>query len=114
MNLHSELRRHLLITILLLAVIGLLIGCATGEKMGSLRPGMSTAEVQSILGRPDGFRTVDGHEVFSYSNRATSGWSWDRADYNVVFRDGKVVEYGAGEVRPGQRPGTIVIFPLRR
>ncbi len=74
---------------------------------------MSAAEVRSILGRPDGFRSVEGYEVFQYSNRATSGWSYDRADYNVVFRDGRVVEYGAGEVRPGERPGTVVIIPLR-
>jgi hypothetical protein len=29
---------------------------------------------------------VNGHEVYRYSNRLSSGWSWDRADYNVVCK----------------------------
>jgi Resolvase, N terminal domain len=41
---------------------------------------------------------------------AASGWAWDRADYNVVFKSGKVVEYGTGEVRVKQN--AVVIVPL--
>ena len=73
---------------------------------------MSKAEVVSILGQPDGYRTAGDQEVLSWNNRLSSGWAWDRADYNVIFKDGRVVEYGAGEVRP-KANGVIVIVPLR-
>ncbi len=80
--------------------------------MTRLHPGMTKNEVVQVLGRPEGYKEVEGHEVFRYSNRLTSGWSWDRADYNVIFKNGRVVEYGAGEVRP-KGSGVVVIVPLR-
>jgi hypothetical protein len=88
-----------------------LFGCVTGEKMSGLHPGMTKAEVLSVLGRPDGYKQIAGHEIYRYSNRLSSGWSWDRADYNVVFKNDRVVEYGAGEVRPGSN-GAVVIVPI--
>jgi outer membrane protein assembly factor BamE (lipoprotein component of BamABCDE complex) len=98
-------------------------GCVTGEKMSQLRPGMTKAEVVSVLGGPDGYKRVGDFEVYRYSNRldrgaadfkraATSGWSWDKADYNVVFKNDRVVEYGTGQVRQ-QSNGTVVIVPVR-
>src|SRR5688500_12167634 len=90
-------------------VAALLVGCATGKKMSNIRPDLHKSDVVRILGQHDGLGTVENHEVVRYSNRATSGWSWDRADYNVVFLNGRVVEYGAGEVRPGPRPHTVFI-----
>jgi hypothetical protein len=36
---------------------------------------------------------------------------WDRADYNVVFKNDRVVQYGAGEVRP-KNNGVVVIVPV--
>lgn len=95
-----------------LALICFFAGCVTGEKMQNIRPGMSKADVINILGKPDGFRTVENHEVFLYSNRRTSGWNNDYADYNVIFENGSVIEYGAGEVRPGPRPNTVFIYRL--
>jgi hypothetical protein len=86
-------------------------GCVTGEKMSWLHPGMTKAEVVSVLGRPDGYKEIAGYEVYRYSNRLSSGWSWDRADYNVVFKNDRVVEYGAGEVRPKSN-GAVVIVPV--
>lgn len=99
----------------LVALTALLLfsSCVTGEKIGRVQPGMSQATVREILGRPDGFRVVNGCEVYQYSNRRASGWNNDHADYNVVFRDDRVIEYGAGEVRPGPRPQTVVLFPMR-
>ncbi len=42
-------------------------------------------------------------EWFQYSHRRVTGWAWDRADYNVVFKNrSRVVEYGTGEVRVKQ------------
>ncbi|MGI8437801.1 MAG: outer membrane protein assembly factor BamE domain-containing protein [Chthoniobacterales bacterium] len=90
----------------------LLFGCVTGEKMGRLSPGMSAADVVGVLGRPDGFRNEpDGSEVWTYSNRMASGWSNDRGDYNVVFQNGRVVQFGAGAIRQGPKP--VVVIPLR-
>ena len=42
----------------------------------------------------------------------TTGWAWDRADCNLVFKANCVVEYGAGEVRP-KSPGVVMIIPAR-
>jgi SmpA / OmlA family len=61
-------------TIGTLALILCLFGCVTGEKMSRLHPGMTKAEVVSVLGRPDGYKQIVGHEVYRYSNRLSSGW----------------------------------------
>jgi len=56
----------------LIAVIALmlsLLGCVTGEKMSQVHPGMTKAEVVSVLGRPDGYKQFAGYEVYRYSNR---------------------------------------------
>jgi hypothetical protein len=98
-------------TIGTLALILCLFGCVTGEKMSRLHPGMRKAEVVSVLGRPDGYKQIAGHQICRYSNKLSSGWSWDRADYNVVFKNDRVVEYGAGEVRPKSN-GAVVIVPV--
>jgi outer membrane protein assembly factor BamE (lipoprotein component of BamABCDE complex) len=37
-----------------------LFGCVTAEKMSQLRPGMTKAEVVSVLGRPDGYKQIAG------------------------------------------------------
>lgn len=84
----------------------LLSACATGEKVrAELRPGMTRAEVVQMIGNPDGVRSHEGSEVLQYTNRLISGWSWDRADYFVVLKDGVVTEYGTGQVR--QAPGGV-------
>jgi hypothetical protein len=58
------------------AVLAALIGCATGERMRSLREGMSKDEVIGVLGNPDGFQRSDDYEALRYANRLMSGWSW--------------------------------------
>lgn len=98
---------------LLVCICALLSACVTGEKMHNLTVGMTVQDVQQILGKPEGVRTIGNQSVWTYSNKLTSGWSWDRADYNVVFENGSVIEYGAGQVRPGPRPNTVIIIPLR-
>lgn len=74
---------------------------------------MTSTEVRRVLGSPNGVHTIEGHEVYVYSNRLISGWSYDRADFNVVFDQGHVTEYGPGEVRQGPRPQTVIIVPLK-
>ena len=71
---------------------------------------MTQSEVIRILGKPDGFRHANDYEWFQYSNRLTTRWSRDRADYNVIFKNGRVNEYGAGKVRV--KESAVVIVPL--
>jgi hypothetical protein len=70
------------------------------------------AEGVSKLGAPDGYRQGEhGEEMLRYSNRISTGWSGDRGDYYVTLRNGVVVEYGAEQIRPGQKPVVIVPMP---
>jgi hypothetical protein len=78
----------------------LLTACTTGEKISQVRPGMTTGQVTAILGHPDGFRQLGDVSYYQYSNRLTSGWGWDKGDYEVAFRNGKVIGYGPTEIRP--------------
>ena len=80
--------------------IAMLTACMTGEKISQIRPGMTTGQVTTILGHPDGFREAGDVSYYQYSNRLTSGWGWDKGDYEVAFRNGKVIGYGATEIRP--------------
>ena len=90
-------------------------GCTTGEKVSDLREGLNRTEVESILGEPDGFIRDGNYVGYTYINRLISGWGWDRADYHVIFKDDRVIQWGAGTVRQGSGPnvGTLVLVPLR-
>ena len=90
----------------------LLVGCTTGERVTTLREGLTKAEVIETLGSPDGFQRNGEYEALRYSNRLTSGWSWDRADYSVILRNDRVVEYGPGPVRQ-RDPNTLILVPIR-
>ena len=106
----GNMKELALLLILILAVIA----CATGEKISNLREGMSRQEVTNILGNPDGFQRRDGYEVLRYTNRVISGWDTrNKADYSVILKDGKVVEYGAGEVRVNPSNNVLFLVPLR-
>jgi len=74
---------------------------------------MSVTEVQTIMGPQEGYRKIGNYEIYSYYNKLISGWSWDRADYNYIFEDGKLVQYGAGEIRQNQNTGVVFIVPPR-
>lgn len=91
-----------------------LAGCATGERMSSLQPGMSKEDVTRILGNPDGFQPRGEYESLKYSHRLVTGWAWDRADYFVILKDNRVVEYGVGEVRVKDvNSNVLFLVPLR-
>jgi hypothetical protein len=96
--------------LLYFVIVVLISGCATGERIVRLEPGMSTTNVVDVMGRPDGYKAQDSYEVLRYTNRLISLGSWDRADYNVVMKDGKLVEYGAGEVRTKQVGTSTILF----
>jgi hypothetical protein len=101
--------------LLYLVIVILISACATGERIVRLEPGMTKNQVLDVMGKPDGFKAQDGYEVLRYTNRLISGWSWDRADYNIVLKDGKLVEFGAGEVRTKQVGTSTILFiaPMR-
>lgn len=94
-------------------IAGLLVlsACATtGEKMKRLNSGMTREDVVGVLGRPDGVQTSGDYEALKYSHRMVTGWAWDRADYNVILKDGRVVEYGTGEVRVKEGPTSVLLL----
>jgi hypothetical protein len=99
---------------LLAAAPLVLAGCAAGEKVSGLTEGMSTDQVVAVMGRPDGFERNGDFTAYRYVNRLVSGWGWDRADYAVIFKNDKVVQYGAGEVRSRQGPNTgyVIMLPM--
>ena len=101
-----RMSNHFVLCIMLITITG----CATGEKITRLSPGMSQADVVRNLGRPDGFRTEGDCTVLKYTNKLISGWSWDRADYFVILKDDQVTEYGSGEVREKNVGGIHTIF----
>ena len=88
-------------------------GCVTGERVrGGIKEGMSKQQVISELGDPDGFRRSGDYEALLYTNRLISGWSWDRTDYTIILQNGRVAEYGTGQVRQNS-PNTLILVPLR-
>jgi hypothetical protein len=90
-----------------------LTGCFHGELITRIQPGMSIEEIKSIMGPQEGYKKIGDYEVYSYYNKLISGWAWDRADYHYVVKDGKLVEYGAGQIRQNQNTGVVFIMPLK-
>ena len=99
--------------VLFLVMSLLLSGCATGERVrGGVQEGMTKQQVISQLGNPDGFQRSSEYEALLYTNRLISGWSWDRTDYTIILQNGRVVQYGTGQVRQNG-PNMLVLVPLR-
>lgn len=100
---------------LILAVIAV-VGCTTGENIHSLQGGETRAQVEQIMGRPDGYNRIENSEALIYANRLMSGWSWDRADYNIILVNGRVSAYGPGTIRQGTgaNVGVLFLVPIRR
>jgi hypothetical protein len=96
------------------AVFFLFIGCFHGELITRVQPGMSIEEVKSVMGPQEGYKKIGEYEIYSYYNKLISGWAWSRADYHYIVKDGKVVEYGAGEIRQNQNTGVVFIVPMPR
>lgn len=97
----------------MITTLFLLSGCITGETVrGDIQEGSSKELVISKLGNPDGFKRYGEYEALLYTNRLISGWSWDKTDYTFILKNGKVVEYGTGEVRQNG-PNMLVLIPLR-
>jgi SmpA/OmlA family protein len=69
------------------------------EDMSRLEPGMTRQQVVGLRGRPDVVRSSGAYEQLEYTHRLITGWSWDRSDFKVILKDGRVVEFGHGKVR---------------
>lgn len=96
-----------------LLLLGVLAGCAMGQTVrNDIRIGMTKEQVIAVMGRPDGIRKSGESEALEYANGLVSGWSWDRADYYIILKDGKVTSYGPGEVRQ-ESPGVLILVPVR-
>ena len=95
------------------ALMVIVTGCATGQKVSTLSPGMSQADVVGVLGVPDGFAAEAGYTVLRYTNELVLDRPSPKADYFVVLKDGEVVKYGTGDVIE-QHMGGIVTVLLHR
>lgn len=84
-------------------VLALLAGCVTGEKISKLTLGMTVSEVEKVMGKPDGVETMMDGKVrvvnYTYANRFISGFSPDKADYLVVFRDQTLASFAPVNIR---------------
>ena len=76
-----------------------LSGCVSGGIVEQIKPGMSFEQVQNVMGSPDEFQKRENFTIYTYTNRFVSGWPWNRTDYIFIFEDGKLAEYGAGQIR---------------
>jgi outer membrane protein assembly factor BamE (lipoprotein component of BamABCDE complex) len=75
-------------------------GCqTTGHKITKIDVGASRDQVIATLGRPDSVRAVGDFEVLNYLDRHRTRVSMAHTDYAVVLKDGKVSQFGPGQVR---------------
>ncbi len=81
-------------------------GCLSGlQLLRQVDAGMSIEEIEVIMGRRDGFSTVqrDGHEytLFQYINKLCDPTvnNRDYCDFYIILKDGYVIETGAKNVR---------------
>jgi hypothetical protein len=106
-------------------LIALLVvsACAMEDSLDEVYEGMSQAQLEAVLGRPDTFVRRGDYKGFQYLNRriesfgydAMMGLPSDRADYGFVFKDDHLVEWGAGQVRRGPQSNnvqTLILFPM--
>ena len=82
------------------------------NKMRQLSIGMSEPSVKRVLGTPDGAKGEGEYSYLSYNHKLITGWAWDRADYHAIFKNGRLVEYGMGEVRVKDIGGVQVLYIL--
>jgi hypothetical protein len=94
-------------------IVFLFIGCAHGGKISRVRSGISVNELQNIMGPYQGYKKVGEYEVCSYYNQFVSNRSSARADYHYIFKNGKLVEFGAGAIRLDQTTNKPYIMPLK-
>lgn len=101
--------------LLLLSMMFAIGACTAGERMGQIQPGQSRDAVIRTLGNPDGVSRSGNVETLTYANRLMSGWSWDRATYQVQLTGGRVSSYGPVDIRSRESPVIpVVVMPIGR
>jgi hypothetical protein len=88
------------------------VQAAFGNKFEKLELHMSTQQVEKALGKADTEARHGDYLIWSYLKRLISGYSDQRADYYVVFRADKVMDFGAGSVKVIDKGGAITIMPI--
>lgn len=93
-------------TVAILAACVFVVGCASGvQKMRKVDPGMEYAQVDEVMGKRDSFKSAekDGstYTLYQYTNQLCNGHvsMYEKCDFYIVFKDGKVVETGVADVR---------------
>lgn len=83
-----------------------LVGCASGvQKMRNIDPGMTTQDVDAAMGRRDSFKSVErdgvNYTLYQYTNQYCNAnvSLWEKCDFFVIFKDGKVIETGVKNMR---------------
>jgi len=86
---------------LMLSVAGLVAGCVTSSNVGEVRAGMSSDQVQTILGEPETVAHAPGSQC-SYYTVLKDFWSrtpWTLTNrYIVCYDDGKVKTFGRADI----------------
>lgn len=112
----KKIKDHYLIyfVVIILILVLSIVGCAFGEKMKRIEPGMHKSKVKEILGEPDGYKRSGKYESIQYTDRVISGWDVkSTTDYTIVFKNNKVVEYGPGKVRKKDDANTLFLVPIQ-
>jgi len=100
----------------ILILVSLIIGCATGEKVRmSVHEDMSKQDVIDLLGNPDGYKRFEDSQnhyvLITYTDKVISGWDIHRrADYYFIFKNDRLSEWGTGAVRVSQSSTGIIMF----
>ncbi len=92
-------------------ILVFLAACTAAQKLPQIREGMTHGQVRSVMGAPDGFARRGRFSAMEYKDRLISGWSWNRTDYGFIFKDGKLIQWGAGRVRQGG-PQTLLLYRI--
>ena len=96
--------------LIVFSIILIFAGCATTGKTSRLHKGMTETEVIKLLGHPDDIKTKGEYKAFKYSRKMGREWASDKPAYHVIFKDGKIVENGAGTVRIKDKNGNLIMF----
>jgi len=115
----AETKPHKFIKLFIFSIFVFLGGCSVfGQRISRLQEGMTKAEVIDTIGQPDGFQRKGEYTSFKYTHRFINNdpSNRDRADYVVILKNDKVIEWGAGEVRVKEEvnnTGVLFLVPLR-
>jgi hypothetical protein len=82
-----------------------LAACTTNHYIQQLRSGLSEAEAIALVGPPDGQVREGGTTALLYNDRIMA-WSPGRADYALVFVNGRLESWGQTATRDNSAAGT--------